>query len=144
MWKTAHLNDLQEEGGSIAHWPGENLQQNALSVAVDQHTQLLRQTILLLRQIHFIYIATCSVDSCGRISDTAGCTGATCGTHIPLWRYSSTDILVVGGGLRLHEVEPSSFRGCPHLPQCGEDVAGVQRDVLHSLALRSITHNDEL
>jgi hypothetical protein len=47
-----YLNDLEEHSGSVADGLGEDLQQRALVVPVDQDAQLLGQLVLLL--VHLV------------------------------------------------------------------------------------------
>ena len=42
------LDDLEEDGGAVADGLGEDLQQDALVIFVDQHAHLLRHSVLLL------------------------------------------------------------------------------------------------
>jgi predicted ATPase len=46
-----YLDDLEEHGRSVADGLGEDLQQRALVVAVDQDPELLGQLVLLLIQL---------------------------------------------------------------------------------------------
>jgi hypothetical protein len=125
-----YLNDLEEHSGSVADRLGEDLQQRALVVAVDQDAQLLGQLVLLLVHLvrahadlgALVVVVALAMKPMEALRCKQYCNAC------PLFNEATH--------LSRQELETAPGRGRAHHLEGLEDVAGEVRDVLHTLALR--------